>query len=183
MLGLGTLDWILIGIVAVSALVGLLRGLFREAMSLVVWATALWVAAHYGDRLEPVLAGTIASAPLRLWAARLALLLGVLVAGGLATWLLAMVLHATRLGATDRVVGMVFGIARGVLLAGLTVLALRLGGFTDEPWWRQSKLLPYAAPVADTLRDAAEQGLGGDWSLSVGPELPAIAGVHFPRSL
>jgi membrane protein required for colicin V production len=166
-LGLGTLDYVLIGIVAVSALVGLLRGLFREAMSLLAWAAALWVAASYGEWLAPRLAGAIGNAQLALWAARLALLVGVLIAGGIVTWVLAMALHATRLGATDRVVGLVFGLARGVLLVGLLVLALRVAGFTDEPWWRQSKLLPYAAPVAETLREAAEQGLGRSWSLSV----------------
>lgn len=178
MFPLGTLDFVLIGVVAVSALVGLLRGLFREAMSLVVWAAALWAAAHYGEWLAPRLEGVIANAQLRLWGARLGLLVAVLVGGGLLTWLVAMALHATQLGATDRVVGLVFGLARGVLLAGLVVLGLRLAGFADEPWWRQSKLLPYAAPVAETLREAAEQGFGRSWSLSVHAPPAAAAGSY-----
>lgn len=182
MFPLGTLDYVLIGIVAVSALVGLLRGLFREAMSLVVWAAALWAAAHYGEWLAPRLGGVVGNEALRLWAARLGLLLAVLLAGGVLTWLVAMALHATGLGATDRVVGLIFGLARGVLLTGLVVLGLGLAGFTDEPWWRQSKLLPYAAPVAETLREAAEQGLGRSWSLSVHASPPATAGPNLSWS-
>ncbi len=156
MTGLAPLDYAFIGLLLLSSLVGLLRGFFREAMSLVVWIGAIWVAARYGDLLAPQLAQFLANDQLRLWAARLALLMAVLIGGGLLSSLLAMILHSTRLGGTDRVVGLIFGLARGMLLAGLIVVVLRATGLDDEPWSRQSKLLPYAAPVADALREAAE---------------------------
>jgi membrane protein required for colicin V production len=62
---------------------------------------------------------------------------------------------------------MLFGLARGVLLAAVAVITLQVAGVTDEPWWQQSKLIPYAAPVADALRKAAKQGLGQSRSPSV----------------
>lgn len=158
--GLTSLDYALVGVLALSALVGLLRGLFREVMSLAVWIAALWVAGRHAGWLAPHLADWVPNAALRLWAARLAVFIGVLVAGGILTWLLAMAVHGSRLSAPDRMAGMVFGLARGVLLVAITSLLLGLSGFSDEPWWRQSKLIPYAAPVADALREAAEHGLG-----------------------
>lgn len=182
MMPLAVFDYALLALVLVSAVVGLLRGLLREAMSLVVWVSAVWVAARYGSSVAPYLAEFIANGQLRLWAARITLLIGVLIAGGILTWLLAMALHSTRLGGTDRMVGMIFGLARGVLLAGLAIIVLRLAGFSDEPWWRQSKLIPYAAPVADALREAAEQGLGRSWTLSVAPSLQAPAAPFIFRS-
>jgi uncharacterized membrane protein required for colicin V production len=54
---------------------------------------------------------------------------------------------------------MVFGFARGVLLAGLFIMVLDLMGFRDSSWWDESKLIPYGAPVADIVRHAAEDGL------------------------
>ena len=88
---MGVLTWLdlaLIGILLLSALIGLIRGLFREAMSLAVWVTALWVAGSYAWLLSPYLSEWIANGQLRLWAARLIMFLGVLIVGGLGTWLL-----------------------------------------------------------------------------------------------
>jgi len=161
---LTSLDLVLLAILAVSALVGLLRGIFKEAMSLVVWVAAIWVASRYAGWVSPYLGDLIPNASLRLWIARLAVLIGVLIAGGVATWLLASALRSTRLDAPDRMVGMVFGMARGVLLVALVVALLRVAGYADQPWWRESKLVPYATPAADLLSEAAEQGLG--YSLS-----------------
>lgn len=176
------LDIALVAIVAISALIGLFRGLFREAMSLVVWITALWVASRYAGWLSPHLAELVPNAQLRLWASRTVLLLAVLVAGAVVTWLVAMALHSTRLGTTDRVVGMVFGLARGLVVAGVAIIVLRMAGFSDEPWWRQSKLIPYAAPMADALREAAEQGLHRSWSLSISRSPQGTSGPSHFRS-
>ena len=159
-----TLDIVLIAIVTVSALIGLVRGLFREAMSLVVWVAAVWAAGRYAGWLSPRLVEFVANAQLRLWLARAVLLVGTLFAGALVTWAIAKALHSTSLGPADRAVGLVFGVARGLVIVSVVVIVLRLAGFSDEPWWRQSKLIPYAAPVADALREAAERGLER-WSL------------------
>jgi len=168
------LDYALIGILVLSVLIGALRGLVREALSLLAWFLGLWAASRYDTTVAPVLASLVAIEALRIWAARLLILVVVLLAGGLLSWIIGMVLHGTRLAGTDRAIGMVFGLARGVLLAGLAVIVLRVAGFGDEPWWRQSKLLPYAAPVAEALREAAEQGLGAFSSTLPGaaPPLP-----------
>lgn len=166
-MGVNALDWAFVGLLLLSSLVGLLRGIFRETMSLVVWAAALFLAGRYAADVAPHLAGWIDPEPLRLWGARLLLFIGVLAIGGIASALISMALHGAGLGLPDRLAGMVFGLARGVLLVALTVLLLRVGGLTDEPWWGESKLIPYAAPLAEVLAEllteawpeAAEQGL------------------------
>ncbi len=78
---------------------------------------------------------------------------------GLVAWFLGLVLSSTGLTGTDRALGMVFGFGRGVLLAGLLVMGLDLLGFREASWWEQSKLIPYALPVADIIRHAAEDGM------------------------
>lgn len=163
---LTSLDYALLAILLLSAVLGLLRGLFREVMSLAVWIAAVWLASRYAWWLSPQLAELVPNEALRTWVARLLVLMGVLLSGALLTWALSSALHGTSLGGPDRVLGLVFGMARGLFLAAVAVAVLRLAGFTDEPWWRQSKLVPYAAPAADMLREAAEQGLGRQGSRS-----------------
>ena len=152
-------DYILLAILFVSTAVSLLRGFVREAISLGSWAVAIWCAWRFGGAVAGALEGSMGSMTARLWVARSLLLVGVLVAGGLVEWLVVYLLQKTGLTGTDRVIGTLFGFARGVVLGGLLVAILQTGGFEAEPWWQDSKLIPYAAPVADVLRDAAEEGL------------------------
>jgi membrane protein required for colicin V production len=95
----------------------------------------------------------------QLWAGRLALFVAVLFAGSVVAWLVGYFVRRSVITGTDRILGMLFGIARGVVLAGILALALELGGFSAEPWSRESKLLPYAAAVGVKLRDAAQEQL------------------------
>lgn len=152
-------DYILLGVLLVSALVGAVRGLIREALSLVIWVVALWCAARFGGHAARLFS-TVLDDPLwQLWAGRLALFVGVLFAGSVVVWLVGYFVRRSVITGMDRILGMLFGVARGVVLAGILVLALELGGFAAEPWWRESKLLPYAAAVGVELRDVTQEQL------------------------
>jgi len=143
----------------VSGLAGVLRGLIREALSLVIWVAALWCAARFGTQASRLFT-TLLDEPLwQLWAGRLALFVGLLFAGSIVAWIITYFVRRSVITGTDRVLGMLFGLARGAVLAGILVLALELGGFAAEPWWGESKLLPYAAAVGAELRVVAEQQL------------------------
>lgn len=159
MAGFTALDLVFLGLLAVSALLGLLRGLFREAVSLAAWLGGAWAAAHHGHLLAPLLARFLASDGLQLWVARGIIVVVLVFAGAIISRLLAGFVRDLGLGGADRVTGLLFGLARGVLLAGLASIVLGATGFDREPWCRESKLLPYALPVADALREIAEQGL------------------------
>ncbi len=153
------IDYVLLVILGMSAVVGLFRGLVKEALSLVVWVLAIWCAWKFAGFAAPMLQGLVSDPVLRLWAARLVVMVFVLIVGGLGTWLLGYLLDKTGLTGTDRLLGGLFGLARGTVLAGLLVIGLQFAGFDKSPWWSQSRLIPYAAPVADQLRDAAAQGV------------------------
>jgi membrane protein required for colicin V production len=152
-------DYFLIVIVGLSAAISLFRGFFKEAVSLGTWVIALWLAWKFGPQVAGYLEPWIETAVLRLWVARVITVVAALIAGGLAGWFFGLVLDSTGLSGTDRAIGMVFGFARGVLLAGLFIMVLDLMGFRESSWWDESKLIPYGAPVADIVRHAAEDGL------------------------
>ena len=153
---MSTFDYVLLAMLLASALVGILRGLIREAMSLAIWVLALWCAARFDAQVAELFSNTLKDPLWRLWAARLAVFVGVLFAGSVLAWIVSYFVRRSVITGTDRTLGMLFGLARGVLLAGILVLALELGGFAAEPWWRESKLIPYAAAVAAELREVAQ---------------------------
>ncbi|MOA37232.1 Colicin V production protein [compost metagenome] len=72
-----------------------------------------------------------------------------LMVGALLTHLLGMLVQATGLSGTDRLLGMIFGVARGALLVVITVGLLSLAPVQQDPWWQQSKLLPDFLMIAD----------------------------------
>jgi len=153
------IDYLLIVIVAVSAVISLFRGFVKESLSLVGWVVAIWAASRYGLVAADWLDGTIDSYALRLWCGRAILLIGVLFTSGVISWAVSQLLDSTGLSGTDRAIGMLFGLARGVILAGIVVLLLELAGFDEDAWWNDSKLIPYAAPVADLVKEVAEDGI------------------------
>ena len=141
-----TIDLILLAALLISVVVGLFRGFFKEALSLVTWVLALWIALRYSSILESLLA-SISSNALKIWSARLIMFVLVLIAGGLLNALIGILVQKTGLTGTDRVLGMVFGAARGVLILGIAVMLFRLLDLDQETWWTESRVVPMAAPV------------------------------------
>lgn len=154
-----TIDYILLAALLVSVAVGVFRGFFKEALSLVTWVAALWIALRFSSVLEPMLA-SISSEALRIWSARLIMFILILIAGGLLNALIGILVTKTGLTGTDRILGMVFGAARGVLIVGIAVMMFRLLDLDREDWWSESLVIPLAMPVADVLQTMFHQGLG-----------------------
>jgi membrane protein required for colicin V production len=146
------IDYILLGAAALSALLGLVRGFFREALSLVTWILAIWLALKFGDVFAPMLEELLPSEALELWGARLGVFIVVLVAGALINRLLLKLVRSSGLSGVDRVLGGLFGIARGVLIVGVMVLGAQALELDRETWWPQSRVVPYGLKVASEIR-------------------------------
>lgn len=73
-----------------------------------------------------------------------------LVIAGIINYMVGRMVDAAGLSGTDRLLGMIFGALRGVLIVALIVLGLKQ--FTPVPedeWWGQSSLLPQMEMVAE----------------------------------
>lgn len=145
-------DYAIVITCVASAVFGLWRGFVKEAFSLVTWLAAIFIAWKFAWVLEPMLGEWIAEPGLKLWASRAAILVLVLIAGGLLGWLVRALVHTTGLGGMDRLLGGVFGFARGVLIVGLAVIGLELAGLDQDPWWQSSGLRPWSTRVAEGVR-------------------------------
>jgi membrane protein required for colicin V production len=145
-------DYVILGIIALSSLISLVRGFVREAFSLAAWVAAFWVAwAFFRDvawRLEP----WIEVPSIRLALAFALLLLVTLLVGALVNYLLGQLVEKTGISGTDRLIGIFFGAARGALLVGIFILLAGLTAFPQDPWWKASVLIPHFEDLALWLR-------------------------------
>ncbi len=168
---MSTVDYLIVALIVISAIVGVTRGFLREVIALVTWVVALLVAWHLGGVLEPYLGGLLSGPQVRRWAARVILIVAVLLLGA---GIGALAVHLVRLSifsGMDRFMGFVFGLLRGILIFGVLVLfcqTLRLDG---ERWWRKSTLIPYGEDIASVVRslvgDALERRLDSASTLSI----------------
>jgi membrane protein required for colicin V production len=145
-------DVFLILILLGSTLIGILRGLVREAVSLIFWVVAIWAAWKLGPGVEPHLGGLLAEPNVAPWVGRLVILILVLLAGWVIGMLLSYFTRSLGLGLMDRILGLPFGMLRGLVLLGLIIIGGELLHLNHEEWWGRSKLVPYGETVGDWLR-------------------------------
>jgi membrane protein required for colicin V production len=142
------LDYAVIGVCAVSLVLGAWRGLVREVVSILGWVIAFLAANLLAGPLGPAMPDIIPTPPLRVAAAYVAIFAISLILTSLAGLVLSKMVSAVGLGGIDRLFGAAFGAARGLLI--LVALAL-LAGLTSAPrqsWWRDSASGPLLAQVA-----------------------------------
>jgi membrane protein required for colicin V production len=150
-------DYLFIAILLVSVALGVIRGFVREAISLLVWLGGLWLAWRYAYLLYPYLGGALAEPGLREWIARVLLLVIILFVGSAVGALITYLLHrAAGLAATDRMLGVLFGIVRALVAIGIFVIVAEGLDLDGENWWKSSRLMPYAEHAASWLERYAE---------------------------
>jgi membrane protein required for colicin V production len=136
---IGWLDWTLWAVLAFSVVLGALRGLVREVISLAAWVLAFVWAQIHTETVAAWLPAGVSIPVVRLAAGFALIFIGVVVAGALLAWLLGRFLQAVGLRPIDRILGAGFGLARGaVLLLGLTLVVVSLG-IQAQPVWAASE--------------------------------------------
>ncbi len=149
---LSSIDWILLVVLALSALLGALRGFVAEALSMVVWIAAFWLAFVYGAEAAEWLRPQVQDAAGRLLLAYALVFIVAMVAGSVVTWLVGAMVKSVGLGGVNRVFGLLYGLVRGVLLGCVLVLLLGWTALPREPQWRASPLIPLYQAGAETMK-------------------------------
>ena len=145
------LDYAVIGVFAVSLVLGAWRGLVREVVSILGWVIAFLAASLLAGPLGPAMPQAIPSAELRVAAAYVAVFVASLVLTSLAGLLLSKVVQAVGLGEIDRLLGAGFGALRGLLIVLAAALLAGLTGAPRQAWWRDSASGPLLAQAAGAV--------------------------------
>ena len=145
-------DYIILAIILVSAVMGLVRGLLREAIAVITWFLAIVLAWSFGPALEPHLGGVLVGSPLRIWAARAIIFVGILLLGGAVAVIVSHYVRVSMFAGMDKFLGLVFGLIRGIVIVGAFTIAVQALRMDEDASWKRSKLMPYATGVADALR-------------------------------
>ena len=147
-LSLAPFDWAVIAVLAISTLMSLRRGFLKEALSLGTWIAAFVVARQFHGPMDQLLETQIVDSLMRSIAAFAALFVGTLLVGAALGFLLGALINATGLSSTDRVLGMVFGFARGALIVTVVIGLLNLTPLVNDSWYTNASLVPHFETVA-----------------------------------
>lgn len=152
-------DYLILGIIGISASMGIFRGLFREAVSLVAWIAILWVSLANFDRLAVYFKPYISSVGLGQAIAFTLLFIVIFIIVTLGRILLVRLFKKTGFSVGDRVFGLFFGVGRGVLLVAILLLLAGLTKIPQEAWWEESILIPKFKPIIQLLYNVLPENL------------------------
>jgi len=130
---------------------------------MLVWAAAFLVAYHFAGDVAVMMEDSVTLPSARTAMGFAGLFVAVLLVGGLVNYLLGRLVETTGLSGTDRLLGGVFGAARGL---ALIVAVLLVAGFTPipaDPWWKESssiqRLMPLVSWAAEYLPESVVEHL------------------------
>ena len=147
------IDVVILALIALSAILSLFRGFVREAVALMTWLVALWVTMAFYEDLATILSQWIPVPSAQKITAFAVLFICVLLVGAIINFLAGRLVDKTGLTGTDKMLGFVFGVARGGVIVAILVLLAGLTPLPQDPWWQDSQLLGYFQEVALWLRN------------------------------
>ena len=140
------MNWVditIIGIIAFSASVSIIRGFIREALSLVSWVLAFFIAGHFYTYITQYLT-YFENDMIRIAVAITILFFATLLVCSFVSYVIGQLVQKTGLSGTDRVLGVCFGVLRGILVvAALLFLVDTFTSLSKSPYWTESQLIPH----------------------------------------
>jgi membrane protein required for colicin V production len=151
-------DWTILGILVLSALISLKRGFVKEALSLATWVAAVIIAILFSDRLAILLIDQIETPSIRELVAFALLFIATLLVGAMVGYVIGALVRITGLSGTDRLLGMLFGLARGfVVVMALLIFLPQILPLEQDQWWHESLLIPHFLEFETWARAVAGQ--------------------------
>lgn len=145
-------DYLIPAIIALSAVFSLMRGFVREAISLVGWVIALWIALRYAKTLADLFLSSVSAPSLRIIIAFTILFVITLMLAALLNHLASHLVRQTGLTGTDRLIGVIFGAVRGGVVVAMLVLVAGMTNLPQDPWWEKSLMIGHFQSLAAWLQ-------------------------------
>ena len=157
-------DWIIAAVFLVSILVGIMRGFIKEALSIVSWVVAVWLAISFcveaGDFIGQYI--EIPNLKFREWAGFALVFIVTLFLFALLSYAIIKLLVHGPIKGTDRVLGIGFGAVRAAAIIVAVLIVTRGFGMENSDWWKNSNHLSKFLPVADYVENLLPKDLQRD---------------------
>ncbi len=163
-------DYLLITIVGISAVLSLWRGFMRELLSIVGLIAAFMLASRQSEALGKTLHQWIENPSIAEMSAFLLIFIIVTMLFGLLKHLTSLI-EFFPLTLMNRLLGMLFGLTRGILIIALGFLLYQNYGNMKLDWIKESKAAPFGFQAADLLREIIPAGypLSGSGKYDISP--------------
>jgi membrane protein required for colicin V production len=136
-------DFTIIGVIAFSALISIVRGFVREALSLISWILAFFISSRFYIYVTDYLT-YFDSDVIRIAVAIVILFVATLLVCAIVSYIISQLVQKTGLSGTDRVLGVCFGVLRGILVvAAVLFLIDTFTPLSQSSYWKQSQLIPH----------------------------------------
>lgn len=159
------IDIVIVGIILISTLISLFRGFVKESISLATWIIAGILGVRYMHVMAALLENTIESVTIRMAASFAVLFIATLIVGAIFNFIVSQMVDKTGLGGTDKALGMVFGLGRGVLIIVMLLLLAGLTTMPEEVWMKESLLIEYFSSISVWIREFLPQDLANKFPL------------------
>lgn len=159
------IDLVIIAVIALSALISLIRGFVKESISLVTWIIAGLLALRYYAPMADLLEPFINSATLRNWVGGGILFVATLIVGAIVNFIVSQLVSKTGLSGTDKTLGVVFGGARGVLIVTMIVLLASLTPMPEATWWQDSAMIGFFQQLAEWIQGVLPMDAVGKFTI------------------
>lgn len=150
------IDILILGVFLISMLIGVWRGLIREVIAITIWVAAFWLASVYAKPVSTLLPDVIDETAialntpeyitnLRVIVAFALIVISIFIIGGIINLILKKLMSVLVLRGTDRLLGLLFGLARACVI--IVVMVLGAAAFTGLPgsatWQKSSFIRPF----------------------------------------
>jgi membrane protein required for colicin V production len=132
-------DWVLLGVLLFSMLLGAWRGLVYEVLSVLGWAASFYLAQWLAPQLAARLPLQSASEAVRYAAAFVLIFVAAVFVAGLLAFLLKKLVEAIGLRPVDRTLGAAFGLLRGIILLLAATVVINMTALKSGEWWQGSR--------------------------------------------
>jgi membrane protein required for colicin V production len=183
--GLTAFDALVLALVTLLGVVGLARGFVGEVASLGAWVAGVLAVRFFHVPTKAFLLTMVEGEALAAALALLGLFLGAFILVKLLGGMVSRQTRSSLIGPVDRVLGLGFGLAKGVVAAVLLFLLTNMGLEMLGPqgaqplWFKEARSTPVLAILSRALVDFVDEQrrLDSDWASEPDPH----AGFGFPR--
>jgi membrane protein required for colicin V production len=174
------IDWLFILAIGISAISSFMRGALREIVSLGAWLLGVYVAFMYSANSQALLEPYIETPEFRYAIVFMTILIIFLILGAVLGILLNRVITAIGLSSLDKSLGIIFGVARGVLLVVIFIMVASFTALTQNTWWQSSLIIKKLEPPAEKLLAWLEESSFWPENAPKPGQMPALPNITPP---